>query len=42
MSCHNLPIVNTYFDTNEILKQRDDSCWELDTMSSEDYSERRE
>ncbi|MDB9373141.1 DUF6335 family protein [Nodularia sphaerocarpa] len=27
--------------TNDILEQRDDSRWELDPMSSDDYSERK-
>jgi hypothetical protein len=33
---------NALLRTNEMLEQRDDSRWELDPMSSEDYAERRE
>ncbi|NDJ25085.1 hypothetical protein GS682_26270 [Nostoc sp. B(2019)] len=31
-----------FLRTNEILEERDDSRWELDPMSSEDYKNRRE
>ncbi|HLO87848.1 MAG TPA: DUF6335 family protein [Nostocaceae cyanobacterium] len=31
-----------FLHTNEILEHRDDARWELDPMSSEDYSERKE
>ncbi len=32
----------TFLHTNDILEQRDDSRWELDPMSADDYSERKE
>jgi hypothetical protein len=31
-----------FLRTNDILEERDDSRWELDPMSSEDYQERRD
>jgi hypothetical protein len=31
-----------FLRTNEILEERDDSRWELDLKSSEDYQDRRE
>jgi hypothetical protein len=31
-----------FLRTNEILEERDDSRWELDAKSSEDYQDRRE
>ena len=33
---------SVFLRTNDMLEERDDSRWELDPMSSEDYQERRE
>ncbi len=32
----------TFLRTNEILKEGDEKCWELDPGSSEDYQQRRD